>query len=38
MGKCVLLIGIPPIIVASPDCTMVPTRHGAVLLELGLFM
>ena len=27
MGKYVLLIGIPPIIVTSPDCTMVPTRN-----------
>ena len=39
MGKYVLLIGIPPIIVTSPDCTMVPTHNGIGLLELEfLFM
>ena len=37
MGKYVLLIGKPSIIVASPDCAMVPTWRGTGLLELGLF-
>ena len=37
MGKYILLIGKPSIIVTSPDCAMVPTRRGTGLHELGLF-